>query len=341
LLNNFILSLFAHGFKAKPSTLFHLLKGKRTSSVLIYGYFYQALQFSGLFTKLTQDQFDKIIFFLINKGLLEEHDGEVQLTKSGAVFLAESVHFPDTDAMDQYSYGRHDADMWRLLRFAVQVESFYQHQENHYLPIDNSPMLQLKIRKWFVWEKESPGQFVMELTELFALLKAAEADFLAQQFSGYEVLGKNVNQLLHENELFTVLYTKNCLHHVFRIVESNQDKFSTLSQLWQEQFFLNKNRSMLETRELLLEGLFPDEIATRKRVKVSTVNDHLLELALVDPSFPWAAVLEKETLERFNHLDEAQLLQLRFRTLNEATPIDFLQFRLGQIYQLGVLRGVR
>ena len=33
----FILALLSHGYKVRASTLYHLLKGKRTSSVLIYG----------------------------------------------------------------------------------------------------------------------------------------------------------------------------------------------------------------------------------------------------------------------------------------------------------------
>ena len=34
----FILALLSHGYKVRASTLYHLLKGKRTSSVLIYGF---------------------------------------------------------------------------------------------------------------------------------------------------------------------------------------------------------------------------------------------------------------------------------------------------------------
>ena len=36
--SNFILALLSHGYKVRASTLYHLLKGKRTSSVLIYGF---------------------------------------------------------------------------------------------------------------------------------------------------------------------------------------------------------------------------------------------------------------------------------------------------------------
>ena len=35
----FILALLSHGYKVRASTLYHLLKGKRTSSVLIYGFY--------------------------------------------------------------------------------------------------------------------------------------------------------------------------------------------------------------------------------------------------------------------------------------------------------------
>jgi uncharacterized protein YpbB len=35
----------SHGYKVRASTLYHLLKGKRTSSVLIYGFLYDCLRF--------------------------------------------------------------------------------------------------------------------------------------------------------------------------------------------------------------------------------------------------------------------------------------------------------
>ena len=38
----FILALLSHGYKVRASTLYHLLKGKRTSSVLIYGFLYDS-----------------------------------------------------------------------------------------------------------------------------------------------------------------------------------------------------------------------------------------------------------------------------------------------------------
>lgn len=50
----FILALLSHGYKVRASTLYHLLKGKRTSSVLIYGFLYDCLRFIGWWPTISE-----------------------------------------------------------------------------------------------------------------------------------------------------------------------------------------------------------------------------------------------------------------------------------------------
>lgn len=53
----FILALLSHGYKVRASTLYHLLKGKRTSSVLIYGFLYDCLRFIGWWPTISEQAF--------------------------------------------------------------------------------------------------------------------------------------------------------------------------------------------------------------------------------------------------------------------------------------------
>lgn len=57
---DYILSLFQHGYKVKTSTLYHLLRGKRTTSVLIYGFLYDNLVAFGLFPLLSKTTYESV-----------------------------------------------------------------------------------------------------------------------------------------------------------------------------------------------------------------------------------------------------------------------------------------
>jgi uncharacterized protein YpbB len=53
-MDTFILSLFSTEDKLKPSTLYQVLSGKRTSSVLTYAFFHNLLHLSGVCPQLTE-----------------------------------------------------------------------------------------------------------------------------------------------------------------------------------------------------------------------------------------------------------------------------------------------
>lgn len=54
----FILSLFQYGYKARILTIFHLLKGQRTSSVLLYEFLFDNLCFFGSDPNLLEKEYE-------------------------------------------------------------------------------------------------------------------------------------------------------------------------------------------------------------------------------------------------------------------------------------------
>ncbi|RCF83134.1 hypothetical protein B1168_04140, partial [Enterococcus faecium] len=64
----FILSLFSSGHKLRISSLYQLLVGKRTTSVLIYGFTHELLFIHNSFPALQKDKFYQILQKIANKG---------------------------------------------------------------------------------------------------------------------------------------------------------------------------------------------------------------------------------------------------------------------------------
>lgn len=107
----FILALLSHGYKVRASTLYHLLKGKRTSSVLIYGFLYDCLRFIGWWPTISEQAYFQFLEKLSKAKQIQYHKetNEIQLTKEGQLFLKEH-HFSllDYPAIDLYRFGRSD-----------------------------------------------------------------------------------------------------------------------------------------------------------------------------------------------------------------------------------------
>ncbi|MGX7204357.1 helix-turn-helix domain-containing protein [Enterococcus pingfangensis] len=319
----FILTLFQTGYKLRISTLYHLLVGKRTSSVLLHGFFYKNLAYLGTMPTLKEETFQRVLQQLRADQLITTEDGLGELTQRGKKLLAENSF--DLSGLDSLRYGRMRENSWQLLLFGVQVVSHLSFNEKNYLPIENRPYYLQQIKKWLA--QSQPGlvaRVQQELTEIFQGISPEIADFLANQISGHDFQGKTAFQLLPEKwqeAPWDTLYQQRAIDLFLA-----QAKTVELSRLLAELDQQNSNQSMLKTRAFFLAGKTASEILTLRRLKQGTINDHFIEWALLAADFPF---------ERFEHLSfenltENQIIDARYQDYE----VSYLNFRLSQIYYL-------
>ena len=271
----FILTLFQSGYKIRTSTLYHLLVGKRTSSVLLHGFFYHNLIYLGALPNLQDADFQKELKKLVAADWIIIDEGFGMLTSRGKKQLAERKY--DLNGLDNLRYGRTRENSWQLLLFAVQVISHLSYGKKEYIPIENRPFYLQQIKKWLVGSGPNlVKHFQQELLTIFQQLPSKEADFLANQFSGYDFQGKTAFQLLPE-------------------------KYQNAP--W------NLNKSMLKTREYFLAGKTEAEILRLRHLKQGTINDHFIEWALLEKAFPF----ERFELLDFNQLSSEEVLDQRYQ----------------------------
>ncbi|MGX7148874.1 helix-turn-helix domain-containing protein [Enterococcus ureasiticus] len=332
---SFILALFQHGYKVRTSTLYHLLKGKRTSSVLLYGFLYENLRFFQLFPLLSEKQFNNILEELVKQESLRlVSDGEVQITGKGMqVVLQEDDYF---SSIDNYHFGKTDEMIWRLLQFTVQVVSNLSYTNKNYVPLEQSPLYQKQVKMYI---KSMPKVQLIETvknewTQIFSHLTKDEANFFAQQFSGYQQIGKTSFQVMDEqdNAFKQMLQKKEKLHHLLETICLMPDA-SFLKKLVLPLVKQNENKSMSETSSYLKTQHSIEELARQRRVKISTIKDHLMELALTK-DFPFERFISQKTEECL--LEYPKPYQdWTYRSVKQTNPeLDYFEFRLYQIQKL-------
>lgn len=341
----FILALFQHGYKARTSTLFHLLKGKHTSSVLLYGFLFDDLRFFGAFPDLSEKEYEHCLAKLSKKSqLFYSEEGYGQITENGINYLMSNpvAIFSEYPWIDYFKFGKTDDDCWRMLQFSVQIISYLSYDENRYVPLEQSPIFQQHIKRII---KNYPKKYLIqqiktEWSDLFSELPIEVANFFANQFIGYHHTGQLPQQLIAESktELEQQLIFKNRLHRLLSIISAREDK-SILKQLVLPLIKQNKNKSMNETLKYVNSAYSLTEIAQKRSIKISTVKDHLLEAAIIG-SIEIDQILTTAISTELNQI-QSPYQEWQYRELKaKITELDYFDFRLYQIKMKQLEQGV-
>lgn len=331
----FILALFGHGYKARTSTLYHLLKGKRTTSVLLYGFLYDNLRFFQLTPELTERQFNKMLNQLLEQKLLQLDGGsEAQITDQGLQMFRQTTYF--YEHLDNYRFGKTDVAIWRLLQFTVQVVSHLSYTDKKYIPLEQSPLYQQQVKSLIrsLPKAQLIKALKQEWQQIFSSLSKKQANFFVRQFSGYHTIGKTSAQLLEPelNNFERFLTVKDALHQLLVLILSLEEN-SLLRKLILPYMKQNENQSMNETSQYLQYNHSLDELAKQRNLKKSTVQDHLLELALAR-DFPFEQYLSEESEIFLNKLVTPYQNWVYQVEKQKQPQLDYFEFRLYQIKKL-------
>ncbi|WP_368251514.1 helix-turn-helix domain-containing protein [Enterococcus sp. 2201sp1_2201st1_B8_2201SCRN_220225] len=327
-MDEFILALFAPGDKLKATTLYQLLIGKKTTSVLLFGCLHDLLPFVGLFPKVSQRDFEIQLQKLVQEGhLIDVKEGfyqrgqGIELTKEKQQVLNHLNHF---------RYGKSEAAAWRMLQFVIQVASNY-HRQPTFIPLETAPMFTEPVRLLIRQQQEHLREILKEeLTQLLGQLDQEIANKLAQSFSGWQVVGKTSYQLLPPwasdapwNYLVPLAWHQAFFQEVER--ETNLVCYQLLAPF----FLWDRNQSSLSTQALFEAGFSFEEVCQKRQLKPGTINDHLIEWALRDDKFIFADFIAPAS-EKLLANKPGDPLTWRFKEV-ASLEVDFLSFALYQI----------
>lgn len=325
-MDTFILSLFSIEDKLKPSTLYQVLSGKRTSSVLTYAFFHNLLHLSGVCPQLTETAFYTIINQLKKEQQLIEIDGLLTVSKEinceAKKYLA---------GVDFFKFGRKEQEIWRSIQFLVQVASYLGSNEK-YIPLESSPFYTERVRQFVYHYREVMKETVyQELVTVFTNLPKDKADLLAQTFTGLEQNGAVFFQILPEDVQqlpWSNVAMASATHLFFKEISQYPDFL--LYQFIKPLLAQNINTSMLKTRKLFKQEYTFEQVMEFRRLKPGTIQDHVIEWALVDEQFPFEKFITHQEILATLPDDS---WKYSYKDLVEQYDVAFLEIRLYQIWR--------
>lgn len=288
--------------------VFHLIKGKKSSQTIQDAYLYQIKALFYTFPYLKRSDFDECIQSLINKGLLEvKENNQYFLTNKGVEQInAFFSNYSFPSFLNGMKYQEQPFIIWNRLCILIQVLSNLVHDSRLYYPITRDTKLLRWVRQFILSQKMTKHQLgeaiYNELYTIFSKNPPESPEMFVYRLTGYNQIGKTVEQTADKLSMETTEYWFRFLHLLHYVVEQvlgNRHSYPILFSIMQdidEPFPMTK--STVETYKLLLKNYTISEISKIRNLKESTIQDHIIEIALNNPEFSIRTFIYSDTEEK-------------------------------------------
>ncbi|MGZ4161618.1 MAG: helix-turn-helix domain-containing protein, partial [Neobacillus sp.] len=225
---------------------------------------------------------------------------------------------------------------WERLSLLVQVTSNLVFHETQYIPIQKNKevhfWLKSTLKNFQVPRNEIGNLLFSELMECFEEDKNIDPSFLVFRLTGYQKIGLTPLQMAQKFKIDFIDYHIefiNVLHFLIGKVEINQGQFRLLPELLKG---LTPDDSLTQSSRktwiLMNQGYTIEQIAGKRRLKKSTIEDHIVEFALNVDDFSIDEYvdndMQKEILEISRQEETKQLKRIR----NYLEVATYFQIRL-------------
>ncbi len=333
-----LLCFFSKNQPRRPAVIRQVLSNKRTVSNLFWGLRYKILDWLAICPQLEREKFDNLIAAMVKDKLLAEINGQgLCLTELGARRRDDfaELHY---HMKSPYLFSRFKVQLWQdILRLLVQIVSEASYGNTHYYVVASSFQARDSIKKWYQDYHECElGQLLGEQLLLFLKNESAEdATIFMQLFYGHEYVAKTAEQIAVNTGWSTrdieVLWNDLSVKFANFLCEGTSI-FKVLVMPLKKTGLLSK--SATETYRLYDSGMTVAKIKSVRRLKESTVAEHLLEAAIFVPNFNFKHLISPMEYSIFSKLFKGNIDNWHYEKLQETEPrISFTKFRLYQIEQ--------
>lgn len=310
------------------SSVFHLLNGKKSSQTIQDAHFFRLEHLFQTFPLLGRDDFESRILLCKQLDLVSETtEQHYHVTTEGKAVLAkEMIEKPLPAFLNGWKYHSLTSVFWERLSLLVQVCSNLIHHHTEYFPIQRKSDVQYWV-KLFLQQSTKDRQALAselynEIITCFDSEPALDPRILVIRFTGHKrfgLTGVQAAHVLNYEPSYYHLQFLNLIHYMIDEIHHRSTRYpllkSIMSDLSQPSSF---TISTGKTYHFLKQGLDLDEIANVRNLKRSTVEDHLVEIALIDKSFDISYLVsiekQKMIMDAAEQSPSKQLKLIRERT---------------------------
>ncbi|MGE6629495.1 helix-turn-helix domain-containing protein [Bacillus sp. NPDC077027] len=273
------------------SAVYHLFRGKKSSQTIQDASLFNLTAYFGFYPRFTREQLNASIRKLEKSGIVHAVEDTYRITEQGAATLERKLN---EKPWPNYYHGAHYQDiakiLWMRLSLLVQVLSNDTANCHQYVPIQRDYAVQLWVKNYL---RHHPNRFQLthelhqELETLLMRLNDKQALIFVYSLTSHERIGQTYHQLaewINEDGWYVYTLFWDVIHYFIQY--SQKGETPIIRGLIGD--FANKQVLTVSTRrtlELVQKGATIDQIATIRSLKQATIEDHIVELSIQEPSF--------------------------------------------------------
>ncbi|KIL48097.1 helix-turn-helix domain-containing protein [Jeotgalibacillus campisalis] len=321
------------------SAIFHLISGKKTSQTIQDAHLYGAHDFFQIYPHLSRKSFDQSCERLImNKYLIEFQEQRWRVSEDGENALdAYFKNHPFPFYLKGWLYHDRATIFWKRLLLLSQSLSNYIHQENRFFPVQRDPDIQHWVKHTFLnWKddrRKNTKKLYLELTKIFMKNKFPDhPDYIVQQMTGFQLIGQTPRQLADHfktDESEVHIRFLNTLHYILTEIQ-DKNTYPILNSIQkditQKEFVLTVSTE--KTLRYIQQFYTIEKIAQIRNLKTSTIEDHIIEIALMVQTFSIEPYVELSLQDEI-WLAANSIRNKRMKEIKDLVPrASFFQIRL-------------
>lgn len=329
------------------SSIYYLLTGSRNIQTIQDAHIFSNHKFYGIYNSLKKTDFELRIQKLISKGLLIEMVGEkerrvVRCSEKAVNWLIKYKNQLPLHYFAGIKYHEKTEEFYQRLLLLIQTLTNVKEKHFSFIPVITDYKVEQFVRSFYRQIKGNERNYLetlfKELSYILEQLPEKHSEIFVNRLSGYKTYGKSLDQLAlsYNMEVCDVqLLLVGIIHRLLSSIEQHPGKFRALQVMTNGlETVVNLNESTKKTYQMFKEGFTPEQIANQRRLKLNTIYDHLAEIALNDPEFPFSSFISNsEANEILQAMKETKSLKLKAIKEKVNPDISFFQIRLMFVYQ--------
>lgn len=331
-----LIQIFHHFNQERTiSAPFHLLRGKRSGQTVQDVGIYHLHNYFGILPKLSRKKYDNELAALIEEHfLIVKENGFYEITHKSKEQLKSIQNLP----FDGWHFRGNEHLFFARLSLIIQTLSHQVAGQMSFIPIQKDEQIQQWVRHFLKANLYQDGQLQERLlNEIYksleqTIMEEKAKDVLILRLSGYETAGFTWQQISFQkniNEMDLQLIYIASLHNWINEIFLHNAQYPLLSQMVDNIRIKNPlSGSAFQSAELFNNGHSMEQISRIRRLKMSTIEDHIVELAMNEPHFKVEQFVSEEDIQ--NVLTAVEDYNTRkLKVLHEVVPhLSYFQIRL-------------
>lgn len=325
------------GNERTPISIYHLLKGKKSVQTIQDSKLFGLSQWFNTYPQLTKKQLNETITHLHREKLIINDHSHYSLTDKAIELLHIHSNQIPPKYLNGWKYHTVDQIFWKRLNLVVQVIPYWEKGDQQFFPVQRDPDIQYWVKSFLLSNKTNKKWLVeqihRELETFFEMVEDySDPLYFLLRFSGYKKTGlteEQIAQFYNVDLFYYITHFRAILHHLMKIAWEKRGYFPVLYRINQDLFrTIPLTKTAETTYKLFNQGYSIEKIAKIRHLKVQTIEDHIVEIAFMDPSFSIDQFVNKNTQQKVLQIVHQMKTKKLKEIKKQLDPIDYFSIRL-------------